>query len=145
MAATAELDLSPADLAPPLIATLAGLAQIAAGLVVAASGVQLWAFVTFYSWWLVPVPYLIAAVGTLAMVLGGLTTRARFWATAAGTVVGLGMAALMSVWTMFALYNGMISAMAVMATLFAIAGAMLMPFALLPVRKTDQARRALYA
>ncbi|MFT4622539.1 MAG: hypothetical protein ACI8PZ_001195 [Myxococcota bacterium] len=143
-ALTADLDLDSASVAPPMIATLSGLALIASGLMVSAAGAQLWVFVTFYSWWLVPVPYLLTALGLLAMVLGGLTTRARFWAAASGTLIGGLMVVACFVWTAYSLYAGMTSGVGILATLFATASALLMPFTLLPVLKTDRARRALY-
>jgi hypothetical protein len=111
---------------------------------VAMAGVQLWALVTFFSWWLIPVPYVLLLTGVCAMGLGGLTTRSRFWAATAGTGLAGFMALAMGAWTVYSVIGGMISGVAILATVFALVSALLMPFSVVPVYYTDRARRALY-
>ena len=145
MLTTPALDDAAAASTPPRIATLGGLALLFAGLMVAAAGAQLWVFVSFHSPLLIPVPYLLMATGGMAMVLGGFTTKARFWAALAGTVVGLCMAAGILMWTLYSVLGGLLSGVAVLASAVAVTSAVLMPLALWPVLRVDRARRALYA
>ena len=135
--------LSPS--ASSFIATLSGLGLAASGLMVAVAGAQLWALVTFFSWWLIPVPYVLLLTGVCAMGLGGLTTRSRFWAAIAGTGLAVFMALAMCAWTIYSVIGGMISGVAILATLFTLVSALLMPFSVVPVYYMDRDRRALYA
>ncbi len=128
----------------PRVAFYAGLTTLIAGIVVGASGAQVFLLVRVSGPWAIA-PWLLLGLGLAALPCGGSLSSARPWASWASLIVG-GLATIISLsWAVYATANGLFALAPFFAALLAALGASLSLAALAPVRRYAEAQRALFA
>lgn len=137
-------DVDVADLRTPLLVSLSGAALAIAALFVGASGLQVMALVYVYSWWKV-VPYLLVLFGAAGLPLGGTVTTGRLWAVILGFALTAMMGFVTLVWTIYAMWNGLLALLPLVAVLLCGLAGLLLPLAIPGARRVSAARARLIA
>lgn len=134
-----------APLHTPVMVTIAAFMVMGAGLFTAAAGGQLLTVVTVYTLWAKAVPWLLMFFGMASMVVGGVMSRAQFWAALAAVPLTAMMTLLAFVWTVWALLAGFFSLLPLVSGFLSLAALIVTPFAIPGAKRITEARAALFA
>jgi hypothetical protein len=137
-------DVDASELRTPLLVSVAGAALAVASLFVAASGMQVIVLVYVWSWWKV-VPYMLLLLGTGGLLLGGMVTTGRVWAVVLGAALNAFMGFLTLVWTVYAMMNGLLALLPLVAVLLSGLAMLLLPLSIPGARRVSRARAQLLA
>jgi hypothetical protein len=133
------------DARPGMLAMASGAMLAVSGLTVAVGGIQLLTVIDIYTWWAKPIPWILLLLGGASLLVGGMVTRARLWASAVGTLLAAGMALVGLVWVVWAFSNGFLSPLTVIGFLMSVVAVLTTPVSIPLAMKAERARRALYS
>lgn len=111
------------------------------GLFEAVSGLQLWGFIL--TGWVNAVPFVLIALGLVAIGVGFMSARGRAQAVVAGLVVAPVILFGNSLWALFGLTRGFVSIFGLLVPALALASIALLVIAIGPTRRATEARRRL--
>ncbi len=138
--ADAERDI--AEASPPRIARVAGAAVALAGVLVFLTGAQTLAVVSIRGA-LGLVPWALAALGALELVLASLVFRARSWGVVAAVAASFVLMMASGVWLIVSLSHGLFQLYAFGAPLASLGAAVMALLAMGPAQRASAARARL--
>ena len=135
-----DLDL---NVAPPILARLAGAASFLAGICLLASAAQLVVFSA--GPWYYAFAALQALFGAIAAVVGMFQFQGEAWAAIVGVIGGVFTWLLLIVWTIYLMTSGVLAVLPLMASAFCGGAGVLSAFSIPGSLRVGRARAQLFA